>query len=95
VKKGTLYYEKACALVSGDAAASKDAHVQAQLLLTQGLLFFASEQVRRSCYASYLLCSAVFDIILQLLAEDDLFRGWLPPTSCGLCSGIITLLSLA
>jgi hypothetical protein len=45
VKKGTLYYEKACALVSGDAAASKDAHVQAQLLLTQGLLFFASEQV--------------------------------------------------
>lgn len=46
MKKGTLYYEKACALVSSDAAAGKDAHVQAQLLLTQGLLFFASEQVR-------------------------------------------------
>jgi hypothetical protein len=45
VKKGTLYYEKACALVSSDAAAGKDAHVQAQLLLTQGLLFFAAEQV--------------------------------------------------
>jgi hypothetical protein len=56
VKKGTLYYEKACALVSSDAAAGKDAHVQAQLLLTQGLLFFASEQVRGkvdvlSCYS--------------------------------------------
>ena len=45
MKKGTLYYEKACSIVSLETAVAEDAVVQSQLLLTQGLLLFSTEQV--------------------------------------------------
>lgn len=41
-----MYYEKASALLASDVAVSKDVALQSQVLLTQGLQLFATEQVR-------------------------------------------------
>lgn len=46
VKKGTLYFEKASALFAADATVAKDSMIEAQLLMTQGLLLFCAEEVR-------------------------------------------------
>jgi hypothetical protein len=50
IKKATLYFEKASALMATDPAVARDGAIQTQLLLTQGLLLFTTEQVRvRAC----------------------------------------------
>lgn len=46
VKNGSLYYEKASALLASDVNVAKDEALQSQVLLTQGLLLFSTEQVR-------------------------------------------------
>ncbi len=45
VKNGSLYYEKASALLASDVNVAKDEALQSQVLLTQGLVLFSTEQV--------------------------------------------------
>ena len=51
-----MYYEKASALLAADVTLAKDAALQSQVLLTQGLLLFATDQVSatKHCIASRL-----------------------------------------
>jgi len=48
VKNGSLYYEKASALLASDVNVAKDEALQSQVLLTQGLLLFSTEQFEQA-----------------------------------------------
>ena len=65
MKKGTLYYEKACSIVSLETAVAEDAVVQSQLLLTQGLLLFSTEQVG-GCIAVCCCCSSIIPLSVMI-----------------------------
>jgi hypothetical protein len=54
IKNGLHYFETASALFGSDAVVVKDSAVQAQLLMTQGLLFFVNEQVSATFNCSIL-----------------------------------------
>lgn len=77
MKKGSLYYERASALLAGEVAVSRDGALQTQLLLTQGLLLFSTEQV--NIYRARFSCLLFLCVIIFVC---NVFIGWVGGKCC-------------
>ena len=65
MKKGSLYYEKASALLASDPSVARDDALQAQVLLTQGLLLFCTEQVRSRAHTLFFVVFHMVHVLVD------------------------------